>query len=76
MSLNHIARYGVAGSGIRTRKIIRTLWNEWPKTVKAPYFKIDYSLVRYLSTTRHAKYCGNLGRPISKAKYFSGPIVN
>ena len=29
-----------------------------------------------LSTTGHEKSCGNLGRPLSKAKYFWRPIVN
>jgi hypothetical protein len=76
MSLNHIARCGVEGSGIRTRKIRRTLWNEWPKRVKASYFKIEYSLTGYLSTAGHVKCRGNLGGPTSKAKYFSRPIVN
>ena len=29
-----------------------------------------------LSTTGHEKSCGNLGRPLSKAKYSWTPIVN
>ena len=29
-----------------------------------------------LSTTGHEKSCGNLGRPLSKAKYSWPPIVN
>jgi len=29
-----------------------------------------------LSTTRHAKSCGKLGRPLSKAKNRQRPIVN
>jgi hypothetical protein len=29
-----------------------------------------------LSTTRHVKSCGKLGRPLSKAKYFKRPIEN
>jgi hypothetical protein len=29
-----------------------------------------------LSTTEHVKFCGNLGRPLSKAKYSWTPIVN
>jgi hypothetical protein len=30
----------------------------------------------FLSTTGHVKPCGNLGRPLSKAKYSWQPIVN
>jgi hypothetical protein len=29
----------------------------------------------FLSTTGHVKPCGNLGRPLSKAKYSWQPIV-
>ena len=29
-----------------------------------------------LSTTEHVKFCGKLGRPLSKAKYSWPPIVN
>ena len=34
------------------------------------------SLVTFLSTAEHVEFCGNLGRPLSKAKYQEGPIVN
>ena len=73
-SLN-LAR-GVAGSDIRIRKVRRMFWNGQLKKVKVLYSKTNYYLIGYLSTTEHVKFCGNLGRPISKAKYFSGPIVN
>ena len=66
----------VVGSGIRIGKNRRTPWNGRPKKVKALYLKFDYYLTRHLSTAGHAKCRGNLGRPISKTKYFSGPIVN
>ncbi len=36
----------------------------------------DQALVVHLSTTGHAKSRGNLGRPLSKAKYSWRPIVN
>jgi hypothetical protein len=29
-----------------------------------------------LSTTRHVKSCGKLGRPLSKAQHLKRPIVN
>ena len=51
-------------------------WNSQSKRVKTPYFNLSTVLARYLSTAVHVKCRRNLGRPISKAKYFSGPIVN
>ena len=37
----------------------------------SPVTEIIDSPARYLSTTGHVKSCGNLGRPFSKAKYYS-----
>ena len=42
----------------------------------SPVGESDKTLEILLSTTRHVKSCGNLGRPLSKAKYSWTPIVN
>ena len=67
---------GVAGLDLITGTMKRKFWNGLSKRVRIPYLKLSTVLVEYLSTATHVKCRGNLGRPISKAKYFSGPIVN
>ena len=42
----------------------------------SPVGESEKTLEILLSTTGHEKSCGNLGRPLSKAKYFWRPIVN
>ena len=41
----------------------------------SPVGERERSLGVLLSTTGHVKSCGNLGRPLSKAKYSWPPIV-
>ena len=36
-----------------------------------PYAKSTKAVSAFLSTTEHWKFCGNLGGPPSKAKYYS-----
>ena len=47
-----------------------------PQRVIVLYAKPIKSLVTFLSTAEHVEFCRNLGRPLSKAKYQEGPIVN
>ncbi len=50
---------------------------ESPTTAgESPVAVSRWALVGILSTTRHAKPCGKLGGPPSKAKYLQRPIVN
>ena len=43
---------------------------------KSPVENVWMVWAGILSTTRHVKSCGKLGRPLSKAKYIQRPIVN
>ena len=54
----------------------RTAWNSRPQDVKVAYAKLTSTSSLYLSTMGYAKARGNLGRPRSKAKYKTKPIVN
>ena len=47
-----------------------------PQKVIVLYAKPYKSLVTFLSTAEHVKFCRNLGGPLPKAKYQEGPIVN
>ena len=48
-----------------------TAWKGRPEKVTALYAKAYRSLSKYLSTAGHEQPGGNLGRPFSKAKYYS-----
>ena len=45
---------------------------EWPaREGDSPVLEIEANRSRYLSTAGHVQSGGNLGRPFSKAKYYS-----
>ncbi len=43
---------------------------------ESPVSERDVSLGQHPSTAEHEEFCGNLGEPPPKAKYFLPPIVN
>lgn len=45
-------------------------WKAGAERVILPYLKLIMAASAFLSTTEHLKFCGNLGGPSSKPKYY------
>ncbi len=67
----------VQNRGVTNRRISRTVLERPTIEGDSPVCENAQRLrSEFLSTTGHVKSGGNLGRPLSKAKYSLGPIVN
>ena len=56
---------------VRLIDLEERFWKGLPKRVIAPYLKSLMSSSGILSSTGHEKSCVNIGRPLSKTKYYS-----
>ena len=75
-SLNLPHRQGLQGQTLWQEKSEERSGMGGQRRWKPRIWSLSTVLVWYLSTAIHVKCRGNLGRPSSKAKYFSRPIVN
>ncbi len=64
------------GKGVKNRIPSRRSLERATKEGDSPVGERDEAPAVFLSTTGHEKPRGNLGRPLSKAKYSWQPIVN